>query len=225
VRGVVYVLAKEPEPGRVKTRLCPPLTPQQAAELAEALLTDTVARLCAGAAWEVVLAVDPAGGGPILDALCVRFRLARVEQGQGDLGNRMGGLMARGHGSGRPVLLVGADTPDLPIAYVAMAVDCLSREPVVLGPSRDGGYYLVGAGSPVPGLFDIDAAWSSAGVLAATVRRLEEQSIRPFLLPAWEDIDDAGALLRLSLRLRDGLAEAESTAELLERWASRGVTF
>ncbi|HYC57550.1 MAG TPA: TIGR04282 family arsenosugar biosynthesis glycosyltransferase [Candidatus Binatia bacterium] len=223
MRGVLYLFAKEPAPGRVKTRLTPPLTELQAARLAEAMLADTLARVCAGAAWEVVMAVEPDGGGPVLERLCARHRLARVEQGTGDLGERMGRVMTKGHERAVPVVLMGADTPDVPISYVGMALDSLSSERVVVGPSRDGGYYLIGASAPVPALFAIDAPWSSSDVLAATTRQLDRLSIRPFLLPGWEDVDDAASLSRLALRLREGFSEAEHTLTLLEELARDGV--
>jgi rSAM/selenodomain-associated transferase 1 len=200
------------------------LTPAQAADLAHAFVADTLARLCARADWTVALAADGDGERAVLQALRDRHRVAWIEQGEGDLGRRMGRVMARAE-QGGPVVLIGADTPDVPVEYVAMAFDSLAGAPVVLGPSRDGGYYLIGMRTPSPDIFDIDAAWSSPRVLGATLARVEQLGLASFLLPAWEDVDDAASLSRLALRLREELSEADRTRDLLAAWRADGVSF
>ena len=94
------------------------------------------------------------------------------------------------------VVLVGADSPTLPVAYIEQAFAELRRADVVLGPAMDGGYYLVGCGRRVPPIFH-GIAWSTGQVLAQTLARLEDRSWRLALLPPWYDVDtsaDCGLL-------------------------------
>lgn len=235
-RAVVYVLAKVPRPGHVKTRLCPPLGPVEACRLAEAFLTDTLERLAGCRGLDVRLALDevPAGGGDagssaaalLSDTLRIAAGVRIEAQGPGDLGERMARLLARGLASGQPTILLGADCPDLPLALVDAACEALSRVDVVLAPARDGGYVLVGARGEAPELFDIDARWGSDRVLAATCDALSRAGRAFAVLDAWEDVDDAAALGRLTCRLdADGGRVAPSTARLLGEWRRQGVRF
>jgi rSAM/selenodomain-associated transferase 1 len=108
-----------------------------------------------------------------------------------DLGERMTLAFARGFAAGfRPVLLRGSDVPDLPAALVwkARKVLAAGRAQVVLGPSPDGGYYLVGLSAPQPALFQ-GPVWSSRTVLRDTLRLARQLDLQVHLLPAWPDID------------------------------------
>lgn len=229
-RPVLYVLAKDPAPGFVKTRLCPPLSPARAAEMAAAFAADTLSMTRTLREIDARLALDPGpaagaprGGG--LRAVASALGLAVEGQGDGDLGERMAGLMARGLLSG-PTVLVGTDCPDLSAAAVREAFAALERRDVVLGPAADGGYVLVGSRTAVPELFAIDAPWGSGRVLAATVRALERAGCAFDLLDVRDDVDDARALGRLASRLeRAGGNAAPETARLLARWRSEGVRF
>ncbi|MBI5504884.1 MAG: TIGR04282 family arsenosugar biosynthesis glycosyltransferase [Deltaproteobacteria bacterium] len=229
--GILYVFAKEPEPGRVKTRLCPPLTSQQAADLAEAFLVDMLAALAAGSEglFESRLAVSPGRGGPRLSALAATFGLARIEQGEGDLGRRMCRVMEAGLDEAPMVALVGADVPDLPVAHVRAAFEALAAgrgaaaPQVVLGPSSDGGYYLVAARRRVPRLFRIHARWGGSGVLAATTAALDDERIAYALLPQWSDVDDAASLASLWQRIgSDPSTRCVRSADALARLRRQG---
>lgn len=229
-RPVLYVLAKDPVPGFVKTRLCPPLSPVRAAELAAAFAADTLSMTRTLREIDARLALDPgpaagsAGAGG-LRAVAGALGLAVEGQGEGDLGERMARLLARGLASG-PTVLVGTDCPDLPAAAVREAFAVLERHDVVVGPAADGGYVLVGARRAVPGLFAIDAPWGSDRVLASTVLALERAGCAFDLLEVRDDVDDACALGRLATRLeRAGGTAAPETARLLARWRSEGVRF
>jgi len=251
VRSILYVLAKEPVPGLVKTRLCPPLRPAQAAALAAACAADTLAMAAGLAAVEVRLALAPArAGGLAARAECrdlaveakgrslaveaegrslameaAGHGLAVEDQGDGDLGARMARLMARGLRDG-PTLLIGTDSPDRPASMVADAVAALQRCDAVLAPAADGGYVLVGARRPLPALFAIDAAWGSRRVMASTCDALSRAGCAFEVLAGWEDVDDARALGRLAARLEGAGADAApETARLLARWRSEGVRF
>jgi rSAM/selenodomain-associated transferase 1 len=237
-RGVLYVMAKEPAPGFVKTRLCPPLTPARAAVLARAFAADTLSRAVAVGGFEVRLALEPAPrdaagrrpesgrAGPA--AVAARFGIAVEDQGRGDLGLRMERILARGLAAGGPAVVIGTDCPDLSAEALRSAFSVLveSRADVVLVPARDGGYVLVGARRPVPELFAIDAPWGGPRVFESTCDALSRAGCAFAVQGEGDDVDDACALGRLAARLEgERAAEAPRTARLLARWSREGVRF
>jgi rSAM/selenodomain-associated transferase 1 len=230
-RGVVYVMAKEPRAGVVKTRLCPPLAVERACELAFAFARDTLGRLAGlreTARIDVRLALDDGHAGPDsrLRALAGGLGIEVEDQGGGDLGERMARLVDRGLAGGVPAILVGTDSPDLPPEMLRAAVRALTRADVVLAPAEDGGYVLVGARRPVRALFEIEAPWSGPQVFESTCRALRHAHCSFETLPAWDDVDDAPALARLAQRLEEGGgAGAPATARLLAEWKREGVRF
>ncbi|MCC6184024.1 MAG: TIGR04282 family arsenosugar biosynthesis glycosyltransferase [Microthrixaceae bacterium] len=141
MNGVVVIIAKDPVPGRVKTRLCPPWAPEQAAALARAALLDTIEVASASAARQVLVALD----GPVRDWLpsdvCV------VAQRGDDLGERLAGVF---DDVGGPGLVVGMDTPQLTVDDVDSALVALDDDAcdAVLGPALDGGYWAIGLCRP-----------------------------------------------------------------------------
>jgi rSAM/selenodomain-associated transferase 1 len=185
---VLGLFAKWPQPGRVKTRLAAATSEAWAADLALAFLRDLVERLGAIAARRV-LAFAPPDAGPLF-AEVVRERFALAPQADGDLGRRLssflGEQLAFGAGS---IVVLGSDSPTVPVAYVEQAFAELERADVVLGPATDGGYYLIGCARRVPPIFD-EISWSGPTVLAETVARLAEPAWRLALLPPWYDVDD-----------------------------------
>jgi rSAM/selenodomain-associated transferase 1 len=237
---VVTVLAKEPVPGRVKTRLCPPLRQDQAAALATAFARDTLEALAGLQGVRVRLAIDPGPASPprISDGpagafpaegpveVARRLGLDVLAQGEGDLGERMSRLLEAALEGGGGGVLVGTDSPDLPTSLVLEAFAALERADVVLVPAADGGYVLVGARRRTPSLFSIAAPWGSGRVLEATLESLSRARVTVALLEEWEDVDDAAALGRLASRLRGGSrAVAPSTSRLLHDWEAEGVRF
>src|SRR5207249_11979533 len=105
----------------------------------------------------------------------------------------------------RRVVLIGCDSPDLPPERVGHALHALESVPLVLGPSDDGGYYLIGASQLRPEPFE-GVEWGSSSVLAKTLEILRKNDIRFSLLPAWYDIDRPEDLYRLKASLRPGRA-------------------
>jgi rSAM/selenodomain-associated transferase 1 len=188
------LFAKWPRPGAVKTRL-PGRTPDWGARVALAFLRDTIDRLSAMPVRRV-LAFAPAEAGADFARLAAeRFEL--VPQQAGDLGQRMAGFIAQQiEGGASAVVLVGADSPTLPLDYVEHAFRALEQADLVLGPACDGGYYLVGCGRRVPPIFDA-IPWSTPRVLAETIACLDDPDWRLVLLPPWYDVDtpDDWALL------------------------------
>jgi rSAM/selenodomain-associated transferase 1 len=182
VSGVaLVVIAKSPQPGRSKTRLCPPCTPAQAAMLAEAALRDTLAALAAAPARRRVLALD-GEPGPWLP------RGFEVLEQRGDgLGERLGHALGA---AGGPALVVGMDTPQLTARAIAAASERLGRADVgaVLGPALDGGYWTIGLKDPDPAVFD-GVPMSSDRTCDAQRRRLAELGLRVAMLPWMRDVD------------------------------------
>ncbi|MEW6682083.1 MAG: TIGR04282 family arsenosugar biosynthesis glycosyltransferase [Nitrospirota bacterium] len=202
------VFAKAPIPGTVKTRLIPPLTSEEAARLHAALVEDT---LCRTAALDMVryLACTPDIRHPFLQACAQRYGARLIAQGAGDLGDRMlrvvKTLLAR-HGK---VLLVGTDSPTLPLEFVAEAEDRLNAADLVFGPSEDGGYYLLGQRRLYPEIFR-GVAWGGADVLRATLAKLDPSRVR--LLPPWYDVDRPEDLARLRHDLAESVGCERTTA-------------
>jgi hypothetical protein len=153
--------------------------------VARAFLLDTVERL-AGVGGRRVLAFAPPSAEADFAAL-VRGRFALAAQADGDLGRRLARFAAEQIAAGAgSLVLVGADSPTLPVEYVERAFAELGRADVVLGQATDGGYYLIGFGRRVPPVFD-GIAWGTSRTLADTVARLE--GWRLALLPPWYDVD------------------------------------
>lgn len=187
---MIVVVAKKPDPGAVKTRMCPPLTAKQAALMAGLFLHSTIVNATESDAGEVAI-----GFAPDTEEDWFKSRypdLHLLPQGEGDLGERMNRLFMQAFQAEQsPVLLIGADTPHLPTQHLSNAIAQLRNSAdLVLGPSEDGGYYLVGLRRPVPELFE-NIAWSSSTVFRATVDRAAKFGLKVALLPVERDIDDA----------------------------------
>jgi len=191
-------MAKAPIPGEAKTRLAPPLTAEQAAGLARALLLDQLDHLAALRAIDLYVAFTPPQAAPLFKRLA-RRRYGCFPQERGDLGERMEGALAelwrRGH---RNAAIIGGDVvpPPLEIFYDAFEFLSSPDPRVVIGPSRDGGYYLIGMNRPTPEIF-ADMTWSHDRVLRETVARLARLGVDYSLLPTWFDVDTASDLDRL----------------------------
>jgi rSAM/selenodomain-associated transferase 1 len=192
---LLIIFAKEPVPGQVKTRLCPPLAPEEAARLYEAFLTDTLEEMGRLPGVTLALAYAPAAARPFFKGL-VPPEVSLFPQAGVDLGERMTRAFAWAFAAGfGTVLLRSSDTPDLPGDVVLEAAAALNAgaAQVALGPSPDGGYYLVGLVAPQPELFR-EMPWSGATVLKDTRARARRLSLTVHLLPRWRDLDDCGDL-------------------------------
>jgi rSAM/selenodomain-associated transferase 1 len=195
------VMTKAPKAGRVKTRLTPPLSPEEAAALNICFLRDTTAAISHTAQRKKAQGVavyTPVGDeAAYVDILPTEFVL--VPQRGEAFGERLaaatGDLLALGFDS---VCLIDSDSPTLPETAFAEAVDLLSqpKDSVVLGPSDDGGYYLIGLKKLHRRVFEqID--WSTERVLQQTIAAASEINLPVHFLPAWYDVDDGNTLSRL----------------------------
>jgi hypothetical protein len=213
----IAVMAKASIPGSSKTRLVPPLTFEEAAALNTAFLRDAARNLLVAAERSSVvgyMAYAPADSLEFFRRTAPGIGL--IEAVAPDLGQCMlrvlSALLAAGHGG---ACLVGSDIPTLPVDYLVRAAEVL-RAPgdrMVIGPSTDGGYYLIGLTRSHRRLFE-DIDWSTDRVLRQTLERAAELGLRPVVLPAWYDVDDVETLRRLVGELIEGRRfPSECTAE------------
>ena len=190
----LIVLAKEPRPGRVKTRLCPPCTSEQAAAIAEAALADTLQAAMASGADRVVVALDGAPGPWCPSGVEI------VDQGGGDLGQRLDRAWSHARG---PALQIGMDTPQLRAVDLDDALALLARSTAVLGPATDGGWWGLGLHRPRAGAFD-GVPMSTEGTGAAQRDRLRSLGLDPVPLPELADVDHWATALDVAAAAPDG---------------------
>jgi hypothetical protein len=181
----VVVIAKEPLPGTVKTRLCPPLTSAQAAGVAAAALADTLGVVARTDCRARVVAFDGSPGGWVPSGFIV------VPQRAGGFGERLDGAIADAwERTDCPVLLIGMDTPQVSVADLECAAAALLSPGVdaVLGPAEDGGYWLIGTRRPVPGMF-AEVPMSTDRTASLQRKRFEGLGLSHTLIHGLRDVD------------------------------------
>lgn len=190
--SAVAVIAKAPAPGRSKTRLCPPCSPQQAALMAAAALEDTLAAVARTRVERRLLVLDDPDGRFRAPA---GFELLR-QRGRG-LAERLANAF---EDAGGPLLLIGMDTPQVTPALLERGLRLLRPGRAVLGPAPDGGYWAIGVTGPAAGLFT-GVPMSVPETCAAQRRRLETCGLEIDELPPLRDVDtieDARAVAALA---------------------------
>ena len=190
----LVIFAKAPIPGQVKTRLCPPLTPDEAATLHGSFVLDTLERSKVAAAklklpLDRYLACAPSSALVFFKIMEERQGVKLIDQVGEDLGARMNQafetMFARGY---QRVLIVGTDVPTLPLDQYKQALALLETNDLVVGPALDGGYYLIGLKRPAPDLFR-GLPWSTDQVLRLTQEKAAELGLKTALIPPWRDVD------------------------------------
>ena len=191
----LQVFAREPVAGRVKTRLAPAVGPDGAAAVYRVLLRRTLQAACAAAVDRRELWLDREPADPASPARLAPCAFAVRAQANADLGARMAGAIADGLTRSARVILVGSDCPELTAGDIDRAFAMLDRHDVVLGPTHDGGYILVGMRQPHTAPFSA-MPWSTPDVLATTRERLRGAGLSWAELPARADIDRPQDLAR-----------------------------
>jgi rSAM/selenodomain-associated transferase 1 len=222
------VMTKAPQAGRVKTRLVPPLTPEQAAELNKCFLRDTAAAISSACSRSEtatgacgIAVYTPVGAeSAYTDILPADFSL--LPQRGEKFGERLYFAVEDLFNCGfESVCLIDSDSPTVPAENFQKAIELLrmSEDRVVLGPSDDGGYYLIGVKKPHRHLFDqID--WSTERVLIQTMQRATAMGLELKLLPTGYDVDDGVSLHRLRKELLAGTTSADAAPHTREFLAS-----
>lgn len=193
------IFVNTPVPGEVKTRLTPPLEPEEACELYRAFIGDLVARV--SRLKKVSLTVFYAGSNAAALEGLVPSRTALIPQEGSSPGERLENafrtLLA---GDCAPACVIGSDSPDLPLAYIKRAFVKLKHREVVLGPSLDGGYYLIGLQRPVPEVL-CGFSWGDSRVFRDTLGKVISHGLSLGLIPPWYDVDEVDSLSLLETML------------------------
>jgi uncharacterized protein len=229
----IAIICKTPTAGASKTRLSPPLTPQECAALSACFIRDlsqTIQTLVDDGRATGYAIYTPLGSEAALRPLLPQqFRL--LPQVEGSFGVRLLqatiDLLEAGHTG---AILLNSDSPTLPSSILRAAVDAVREDNVVLSPAHDGGYTLIGLSKPHARLFE-DIPWSTSAVRAVTLERARELGLPVAEVPGWYDVDDATSLRMLEAEMRGeqlagfpmGIAGAEAPATrrfLLERQAA-----
>ena len=221
------VFAKNPVPGQVKTRLLPLLSPEGAASLYRAFLVDWCNALSALPTSDLVIAYTPPDALSDLKTL-IGGHAIYIPQEDSGLGERLTAVSRWACDQGyEKFLLVGSDSPTLPIAYIERAIALLASRDVVIGPSTDGGYYLIGfskigAERTIPTIFQ-DIAWSTEHALRETLEKVDGTNAKVGVLPPWYDVDTPSDLEFLrdhlcAMRLAGCRVPVPSTERELEKW-------
>ena len=176
----LVLFARYPTPGECKTRLIPAIGAEAAADLHRDLTERTVNLLCASGA---PVTIASTGATPTEFEEWLGTRVSIEEQVSGGLSERLLAFTDRA-----PVIIFGADTPDLTAAHISEAIEGLATHDVVIGPATDGGYYLIGMRKPYPELV-ANMPWSTDQVLRETLRRLDALGVAPLLLDPLSDCD------------------------------------
>ena len=227
------IFAKAPIPGQVKTRLCPPLTPDEAATLHGSFVLDTLERTKLATTqlklrFDRYLACAPSASHVFFKIMEERQGVKVIDQVGDDLGTRMQTafqtLFARGY---QRVVIIGTDVPTLPLDHVQQALTMLGQHDLVLGPALDGGYYLIGITRLIPELF-LGIPWSTDQVLTLTQAKATSLGLKTALIKPWRDVDtlpDLQALIEASAvdakKPKNDRVFSNRTAGVLEMLAKR----
>jgi rSAM/selenodomain-associated transferase 1 len=195
MRRALVVIGKAPVPGAVKTRLAPALTPDESAALYRAFLADTL-DLVRRLGWERVCLIHPRGEAPRLRQFAPDVNL--LEQPSPGLGRALQHAFAWHFEHGfEKVILIGSDNPTLGMAPLVAAEAALSdAQDLTVGPTSDGGYYLIGMRQPHLAVFE-RIEWSTSRVYAQTVERAQALGLNVHAVDQWYDVDEPADLSRL----------------------------
>lgn len=194
-KSALGIIFRIPEYGKVKKRLAGEIGDEEALKAYKAMLYATIENVMKIEGVDIYGFYD----GCNIDRLIMPDKIMCIPQYGGDLGERMLNaiqwLFEKGY---TRIGLIGADSPDLPSSFITRAFSELDSRELVIGPSGDGGYYLIGMKSPLKALFKY-IKWGSPGVFKDTISLADNERIKYFVLPEWYDIDSADTLKRWRL--------------------------
>lgn len=215
--NAAILFARNPVPGEVKTRLQSEWDADTVCKVYEAFLEDARLQLLGLQSTDCFVSIHSEQGRSYFDSFSAcGFRV--VEQEGADLGQRMRHAFAERFGEGYDsVVIIGSDSPTMPVHYLEQAFE--SKKDLVLGPSTDGGYYLIGMSGKVTEVFEgID--WGTDKVLSSTQEKIKKVGASLSLLPPWYDIDTPADLrflkTHLGLMEQSGLKGGSTTRRVIE---------
>ena len=189
----LIIFAKSPIPGKVKTRLTPKITTTKAAELYKAFIVDTVSNALKLKCEKTTIAYKPYNAEIALKRLVGRSVNYLPQKGH-NLGERMKNAFKHSFAKGlMRTVIIGTDSPTLPLSYIQKAFDVLKEVPIVIGPTFDGGYYLIGLSEQNDAIFD-GVDWSTSNVFSQTLTRIQAINKQLYVLPPWYDVDTPDSL-------------------------------
>ncbi len=199
---ILYLFAKAPLPGEVKTRMQPMLSPDACANLAAIMCRQICATLHQHWHGMTVIKAAPDSNHPLFKSLSQRYGFELEAQIGSDLGERMNEALSDGIGRGGSAAVIGADVPHIPAAIVREACHSMNQGRSVVGPASDGGFYFLGLHQPAPDLFR-GIRWGEEDVLQDLLDRADAASIGISFLPELRDIDRYEDLLWLADQERE----------------------
>lgn len=212
--AAVIAFAKNPEIEPVKTRLALSVGRDAASAVFDALLTDCMTSLQRLTKVERFIACSPNSGHRFFKQLARDYSVGLVDQHGDCLGERMLNCVETHCGRYRPTVIVGTDVPILPIEEMSLEIAAFREWDVLLGPTFDGGYYLIAMSSSLPEVFE-EVEWSTDRVLERTRENCARHNLKLRELPPALDVDDVGSLLYLVKLLEESPGEAKATSAVL----------
>ena len=214
--NALVVMLKAPVAGKVKTRLTPPLKKEDAARLYKCFIQDIFSRISTLNGIDIIAAYTPKNAAERIKRI-VPANTMLIPQKGSDLGERLQNIFSQLFSIGyKKVAIIGTDSPDLPVEYIKKSFSSLNKNTsIVIGPSRDGGYYLIAMSRYSEEVFK-DIPWSTNTVFKITLEKAKKAGLLPALLPEWYDVDETGDLktLRENMRLH---YPAAKTSKFLEK--------
>jgi len=195
----LVLFSKAPVPGKVKTRLAAHISNKKAALLQEAFIADTLATLKTIENVDLFVACHPGSSHPFFLNLAAKFNLHLLDQCGAGLGDRIKHVLGRLK-KYEQVVIIGSDSPTLGADKIRAAFEKLDKHRLVIGPSLDGGYYLIGLSGQIPPLFD-GVNWGSETVFKETMDMAERAGLSTAVLDSWYDVDTINELRYLSIHL------------------------
>ncbi|WP_455276660.1 TIGR04282 family arsenosugar biosynthesis glycosyltransferase [[Eubacterium] cellulosolvens] len=198
MKKTLVVMVKKPEKGKVKTRLCPPLSQEQAMNLYRNFLLDKIEQVSRVKNVLPALAYMPERAEKFFREI-VPENFELIPQNGSDLGERLANVFKEMFSDNfEQIVIIGSDSPTLPTSFIKKSFFLLNKRDVdiVLGPCDDGGYYLIGLKFFISSLFE-EISWSTSKVFNETIKRIEISDLRLAPLPVWYDVDSMDDLKRL----------------------------
>ncbi len=222
-KRALVIYGKAPIPGTVKTRLCPPLEPEEATALHSSFLIDSIERakkVSRVIKTDCFLACHPDTKHPFFKALQSQHSVKLLEQRGNTLGEKMNSTMnelfARSFDS---VVITGCDIPTLPAEEICHAFQLLDKHDCIIGPCPDGGYYLIGLKFPCEDIF-MNIPWSTPEVLSLTKHQAISINLNLSYTNSWPDIDTINDLIDLG-KTANQKSLSQRTAKLLKTLSHR----